>query len=174
MKKKLFFSICLKIIWNRFQFIFIFKKMFLKYYYYIRNSGQARLVLESDQLNVSDIIGRSVVVYEKEDDFGLSANEQVRIEKKKNRNCAFFFVRIVKCEKKPKQSKIDGNAGERIACAVVARSAGVQQVVFCCFFCEFKRFLLNNLFFFSFIECKKNLCLWWHYDLGVEKSRRIN
>lgn len=51
-------------------------------------------------LKVWDIIGRSIVITESEDDLGTGANTL---------------------------SKVDGNSGERLACGIIARSAGLFE-----------------------------------------------
>lgn len=63
-------------------------------------SGRAFFRHTNKFLNVSDIIGRSLVITEKADDFGKSNNQQ---------------------------SKIDGNSGKRLACGIIARSSGLFQ-----------------------------------------------
>ncbi|KAK3907898.1 Copper chaperone for superoxide dismutase [Frankliniella fusca] len=62
--------------------------------------GRAVFRIVDPILKVWDIIGRSIVVTDSEDDFGLTANEQ---------------------------SKIDGNSGQRLACGIIARSAGLFE-----------------------------------------------
>lgn len=64
------------------------------------SSGRATFRFTDKVITVGDIIGRSVVVTEKADDFGCGDNEQ---------------------------SKIDGNSGARLACGIIARSAGIFQ-----------------------------------------------
>ena len=63
-------------------------------------AGHAECSASNDKLKVWDLIGRAVVVYEGEDDLGLS-------------------------EQHP--SSVDGGAGAGLAAAVIARSAGVGQ-----------------------------------------------
>ncbi|XP_013110999.2 copper chaperone for superoxide dismutase [Stomoxys calcitrans] len=64
------------------------------------DSGRATFRFMDSLLEVYEIIGRSVVITQQPDDFGKGGNEQ---------------------------SKIDGNSGERIACGIIARSAGILQ-----------------------------------------------
>lgn len=64
------------------------------------STGRATFRFTDKLLTVGDIIGRSVVVTENADDFGSGDNEQ---------------------------SKIDGNSGARLACGIIARSAGIFQ-----------------------------------------------
>ncbi|XP_028405838.1 copper chaperone for superoxide dismutase-like [Dendronephthya gigantea] len=61
---------------------------------------RAQFRLESYDVKVWDVIGRSIVVSEHEDDLGRENNPQ---------------------------SKIDGNSGLRLACGIIARSAGLFQ-----------------------------------------------
>lgn len=63
-------------------------------------NGRATFRFIDKVLSVSEIIGRSVVVTEKPDDFGSGTNEH---------------------------SLIDGNSGERLAWGIIARSAGIFQ-----------------------------------------------
>lgn len=63
-------------------------------------NGRATFRLEDDQLKVWDIIGRSLVVDAEEDDLGQGGHPL---------------------------SKITGNSGERLACGIIARSAGLFQ-----------------------------------------------
>lgn len=62
--------------------------------------GRASFRLEDSQVKVWDVIGRSLVVDEKEDDLGRGNHPL---------------------------SKQTGNSGERIACGIIARSAGLFQ-----------------------------------------------
>lgn len=62
--------------------------------------GRASFRLEDSQIKVCDVIGRSLVVDSGEDDLGRG---------------------------KHPLSKITGNSGERLACGVIARSAGLFQ-----------------------------------------------
>ncbi|KAM3824702.1 copper chaperone for superoxide dismutase isoform 1-T1 [Vipera latastei] len=62
--------------------------------------GRASFRMEDHQLKVDDIIGRSLVIDEREDDLGRGNHPL---------------------------SKITGNSGERIACGIIARSAGLFQ-----------------------------------------------
>nr|XP_033810006.1 copper chaperone for superoxide dismutase [Geotrypetes seraphini] len=62
--------------------------------------GRAVFRMENSHLKVGDIIGRSLVVDEKEDDLGHGGHPL---------------------------SKITGNSGERLACGIIARSAGLYQ-----------------------------------------------
>lgn len=64
------------------------------------SSGRAKFRFTDHVISVGDIIGRSIVVTEQADDFGCGSNEQ---------------------------SLIDGNSGERLACGIIARSAGILQ-----------------------------------------------
>lgn len=64
------------------------------------SNGRATFRFADQLVTVNDIIGRSVVVTENADDFGCGGNEQ---------------------------SKIDGNSGARLACGIIARSAGIFQ-----------------------------------------------
>ncbi|XP_071833220.1 copper chaperone for superoxide dismutase-like isoform X3 [Apostichopus japonicus] len=63
-------------------------------------NGRARFRIENDQLKVWDVIGRSFVVHEREDDLGQGETPQ---------------------------SKIDGNSGPGLACGIIARSAGLFE-----------------------------------------------
>uniref|UniRef100_A0A034VTD9 Extracellular superoxide dismutase [Cu-Zn] n=1 Tax=Bactrocera dorsalis TaxID=27457 RepID=A0A034VTD9_BACDO len=63
-------------------------------------SGRATFRFVDPVLAVWDIIGRSVAITANADDLGRGGNEQ---------------------------SRIDGNAGERIACGIIARSAGIME-----------------------------------------------
>uniref|UniRef100_A0A8C2RHW1 Superoxide dismutase copper chaperone n=1 Tax=Capra hircus TaxID=9925 RepID=A0A8C2RHW1_CAPHI len=63
-------------------------------------SGRAIFRIEDEQLKVWDVIGRSLVVDEGEDDLGRGGHPL---------------------------SKITGNSGERLACGIIARSAGLFQ-----------------------------------------------
>lgn len=63
-------------------------------------SGRAKFRFVDRVVGVSEIIGRSIVVTENADDFGCGNNES---------------------------SLIDGNAGTRLACGIIARSAGIFQ-----------------------------------------------
>ncbi|KAF6204931.1 hypothetical protein GE061_019096 [Apolygus lucorum] len=62
--------------------------------------GRSTFRIKDHCLKVNDIIGRSIVVTQNEDDFGEGHNEQ---------------------------SKIDGNSGKRLACGIISRAAGVFQ-----------------------------------------------
>lgn len=64
------------------------------------DSGRALFRRIDKFLNVSDIIGRSLVITEKPDDLGKGKNQQ---------------------------SKIDGNSGKRLACGIIARSSSLFQ-----------------------------------------------
>ncbi|XP_034128965.1 copper chaperone for superoxide dismutase [Drosophila guanche] len=68
-------------------------------------SGRAKIRFVDAELEVAEIIGRAVVITASADDLGLGASDQ---------------------------SLIDGNSGERIACGIIARSAGIME--------NFKRF----------------------------------
>ncbi|XP_068627283.1 copper chaperone for superoxide dismutase [Battus philenor] len=63
-------------------------------------TGRATFRLVNDVLKVWDIVGRSVAVTERRDDFGRGSSPE---------------------------SKIDGDSGCNVACGVIARSAGVFQ-----------------------------------------------
>ncbi|XP_070283690.1 copper chaperone for superoxide dismutase [Myotis yumanensis] len=63
-------------------------------------NGQAIFRIEDEQLKVWDVIGRSLVIDEGEDDLGRGGHPL---------------------------SKITGNSGERLACGIIARSAGLFQ-----------------------------------------------
>lgn len=63
-------------------------------------SGRATFRFTDKIITVGDIIGRSIVVTENADDFGLGNDES---------------------------SLIDGNSGKRLACGIIARSAGIFQ-----------------------------------------------
>ncbi|XP_063172865.1 copper chaperone for superoxide dismutase [Candoia aspera] len=62
--------------------------------------GRASFRMEDHQLKVDDIIGRSLVIDEREDDLGRGNHPL---------------------------SKVSGNSGERVACGIIARSAGLFQ-----------------------------------------------
>ncbi|XP_015230928.1 PREDICTED: copper chaperone for superoxide dismutase [Cyprinodon variegatus] len=62
--------------------------------------GRASFRLEDNQLKVWDVIGRSLVVDSQEDDLGRGGQPL---------------------------SKLTGNSGERLACGIIARSAGLFQ-----------------------------------------------
>ncbi|XP_067877830.1 copper chaperone for superoxide dismutase-like isoform X2 [Heterodontus francisci] len=62
--------------------------------------GRANFRIQDDRLKVWDIIGRSVVVDSNEDDLGKGAHPL---------------------------SQITGNSGDRLACGIIARSAGLFQ-----------------------------------------------
>ncbi|NP_001273808.1 superoxide dismutase 1, soluble [Musca domestica] len=64
------------------------------------DNGRATFRFMDNILEVYEIIGRSVVITQNPDDFGRGGNEQ---------------------------SRVDGNSGERIACGIIARSAGILQ-----------------------------------------------
>jgi len=66
----------------------------------IEQNGSGMFRLETDQLKVWDIIGRSVVVCEKEDDLGKGNDGQ---------------------------SSVDGNCGEGVTCGIVARAASIGE-----------------------------------------------
>ncbi|XP_015191274.1 PREDICTED: copper chaperone for superoxide dismutase-like isoform X2 [Polistes dominula] len=66
----------------------------------VDNNGRALFRRINKFLQVSDIIGRSLVITEKPDDLG-KGNDQ--------------------------QSLIDGNSGKRLACGIIARSSGLFQ-----------------------------------------------
>ncbi|EDM12428.1 copper chaperone for superoxide dismutase, isoform CRA_d [Rattus norvegicus] len=63
-------------------------------------SGRATFRIEDKQLKVWDVIGRSLVVDEGEDDLGRGGHPL---------------------------SKVTGNSGKRLACGIIARSAGLFQ-----------------------------------------------
>ncbi|KAH8397298.1 hypothetical protein KR215_011919 [Drosophila sulfurigaster] len=63
-------------------------------------AGRATFRFVDPSLEMWDIIGRAVVITAKADDFGRGGNAQ---------------------------SLIDGNSGDRIACGIIARSAGIFQ-----------------------------------------------
>ncbi|XP_007446590.1 PREDICTED: copper chaperone for superoxide dismutase-like [Lipotes vexillifer] len=62
--------------------------------------GRAVFRIEDERLKVCDVIGRSLVVDEGEDDLGRGGHPL---------------------------SRITGNSGERLACGIIARSAGLFQ-----------------------------------------------
>ncbi|KAF6102569.1 copper chaperone for superoxide dismutase [Phyllostomus discolor] len=62
--------------------------------------GRATFRIEDEQLKVWDVIGRSLVIDEGEDDLGRGGHPL---------------------------SKITGNSGKRLACGIIARSAGLFQ-----------------------------------------------
>ncbi|XP_003941272.1 copper chaperone for superoxide dismutase isoform X2 [Saimiri boliviensis] len=62
--------------------------------------GRAIFRMEDEQLKVWDVIGRSLIIDEGEDDLGRGGHPL---------------------------SKITGNSGERLACGIIARSAGLFQ-----------------------------------------------
>uniref|UniRef100_A0A8D0GLC5 Superoxide dismutase copper chaperone n=1 Tax=Sphenodon punctatus TaxID=8508 RepID=A0A8D0GLC5_SPHPU len=64
------------------------------------DSGRASFRMEDSQLKVSDVIGRSLVVDAGADDLGRSSHPL---------------------------SKVSGNSGERVACGIIARSAGLFE-----------------------------------------------
>ncbi|XP_060107879.1 copper chaperone for superoxide dismutase [Heteronotia binoei] len=64
------------------------------------DDGRASFRMENNQLKVYDIIGRSLVVDSGEDDLGRGSHPL---------------------------SKVTGNSGERVACGIIARSAGLFQ-----------------------------------------------
>ncbi|XP_037373401.1 copper chaperone for superoxide dismutase isoform X2 [Talpa occidentalis] len=63
-------------------------------------AGRATFRMEDEQLKVWDVIGRSLVIDEGEDDLGRGSHPL---------------------------SKITGNSGERLACGIIARSSGLFQ-----------------------------------------------
>ncbi|KAG8041681.1 hypothetical protein G9C98_000679 [Cotesia typhae] len=65
-------------------------------------AGRALFRFQNNDIKVSDIIGRSLVVTENEDDLGKGQNLN---------------------------SKIDGNSGSKIACGIIARSCGIFENV---------------------------------------------
>ena len=65
-----------------------------------QSDGRAFFKFTDDQLKVWDMIGRSFVIHQNADDLGRGRDQQ---------------------------SKIDGNTGPGIACAIIARSAGLFQ-----------------------------------------------
>lgn len=65
-------------------------------------TGRASFVLKDKVLKVPDIIGRSIVVTEKKDDLGQGDSIH---------------------------SSVDGNSGTRLACGIIARSAGIFENV---------------------------------------------
>jgi copper chaperone for superoxide dismutase len=64
------------------------------------DTGRAAFKLTDKVLNVPDIIGRALVVTSSPDDFGLGEHER---------------------------SRLDGNCGDRLACGIIARSAGLFE-----------------------------------------------
>ncbi|KAM7344020.1 copper chaperone for superoxide dismutase [Cochliomyia hominivorax] len=64
------------------------------------DTGRATFRFMDNVLDVWEIIGRSVVITQNPDDLGRGQNEQ---------------------------SRVDGNSGDRIACGIIARSAGILQ-----------------------------------------------
>lgn len=66
----------------------------------VNEVGQAKFRFVDEMFDVPEIIGRSVAVTKNQDDYGLGNDVQ---------------------------SSIDGNSGERLACGVIARSAGIFQ-----------------------------------------------
>ncbi|KAG0326344.1 hypothetical protein BGZ99_009696 [Dissophora globulifera] len=69
----------------------------------VDEKGWGDLVMESKRIKVWDIIGRSMVVTEQEDDLGRSSAAASAA------------------------SKVDGNSGKGIICGIIARSAGVFE-----------------------------------------------
>uniref|UniRef100_A0A4X2JRZ5 Superoxide dismutase [Cu-Zn] n=1 Tax=Vombatus ursinus TaxID=29139 RepID=A0A4X2JRZ5_VOMUR len=67
---------------------------------YASANGRATFRLEDEKLKVWDIIGRSLVIDADEDDLGQGGHPL---------------------------SKVTGNSGERLACGIIARSAGLFQ-----------------------------------------------
>ncbi|KAF9584358.1 hypothetical protein BGW38_006761 [Lunasporangiospora selenospora] len=74
----------------------------------VDEKGWGDLVLESSKVKVWEIIGRSVVVTEKEDDLGKNANNPA-------------------AGAAASSSSVDGNSGRGIICGIIARSAGVFE-----------------------------------------------
>mmetsp|Transcript_6483 Transcript_6483/g.10621 ORF Transcript_6483/g.10621 Transcript_6483/m.10621 type:complete len:155 (-) Transcript_6483:310-774(-) len=66
----------------------------------IDNHGHGELILESSRLVLSDLIGRTILLHQSEDDLGKGPDPS---------------------------SKTDGNAGPPIACGIIARSAGLFE-----------------------------------------------
>jgi len=66
----------------------------------VNSNGEGELTVESDALSIWDIIGRSVVVKEGEDDLGKGTDEQ---------------------------SRLDGNSGRGVVYGIIARSAGFGE-----------------------------------------------
>ncbi|ORZ20511.1 superoxide dismutase [Absidia repens] len=66
----------------------------------VDKNGWGDLVVESDRIKVWDIIGRSMVITQNEDDLGRKSEQQ---------------------------SKWDGNSGAGILCGIIARSAGAFE-----------------------------------------------
>ncbi|XP_063001945.1 copper chaperone for superoxide dismutase isoform X2 [Elgaria multicarinata webbii] len=64
------------------------------------DDGRAAFRMEDNKLKVHDIIGRSLVIDEGEDDLGRGSHPL---------------------------SKVTGNSGDRVACGIIARSAGLFQ-----------------------------------------------
>lgn len=69
----------------------------------VNSSGEFKYVYEDSMLNVSDIIGRSVVIHSGVDDMGRWRNDYSNVERQKG-------------------SSTTGNAGSRIACSVIGRA----------------------------------------------------
>ncbi|KAJ1984139.1 copper chaperone [Dimargaris verticillata] len=69
----------------------------------VREDGWGDLLVESRQINIQDIIGRSMVVSELPDDLGRGTDADAE------------------------QSKKDGNSGPGVLCGIIARSAGAFQ-----------------------------------------------
>jgi copper chaperone for superoxide dismutase len=67
----------------------------------VDENGWGDLVLESNRIKVWDIIGRSIVVTENQDDLGTKKDDAL--------------------------SKKDGNSGNGILCGIIARSAGAFE-----------------------------------------------
>jgi Cu/Zn superoxide dismutase len=93
------------------------------------SNGKFEYCFRIDDIHISDLYGRSFVIHRYADDYGLQNyhlySNHYLIELCKKLKYNGFQTREERIKKLNLESKINGNAGQRIDCAIIGRCASI-------------------------------------------------